>query len=140
MNQSVSIGDRLAEERKRKGLNQAAFAAIGGVSVKTQVLYEKTERVPDANYLAAIAGAGFDVLYVLTGEPSAASLTVEEAAVLTGYRSLDTKGRAGVLALLSGMQDKPTTSVRVKGKVGQYVEGNVTAPFTIDMRKTKKED
>lgn len=140
MNQAVSIGGRLAEERKRKGCNQAAFAAIGGVSVKTQVLYEKAERVPDANYLAAIAGAGVDVLYVLTGVPSSASLAAEEAAILAGYRLLDARGRAGVLALIGGMQpDEGSGSVRVKGKVGQYVEGNVTAPFTIEMGKRKKD-
>ncbi|UBM11715.1 helix-turn-helix domain-containing protein [Cupriavidus metallidurans] len=139
MNQSVSIGERLAEERKRKGLNQAAFAAIGGVSVKTQVLYEKAERVPDANYLAAIASAGFDVLYVITGAAGAAGLSAEEAAVMAGFRSLDARGRAGVLALISGMQAQPSgQTVKVKGSVGQYVDGDVTAPFTIDMRKTKK--
>ncbi|WP_043345704.1 helix-turn-helix domain-containing protein [Cupriavidus basilensis] len=139
MNQSVTIGGRLAEERKRKGLNQAAFAAIGGVSVKTQVLYEKAERVPDANYLAAIAGAGVDVLYVLTGASSSAALAAEEAAVLAGYRLLDARGRAGVLALIGGMQpDNGNAIVRVKGNVGQYVEGNVTAPFTIDMSKKKQ--
>lgn len=141
MNQSVSIGDRLAGERKRRGLNQAAFAAIGGVSVKTQVLYEKAERVPDANYLAAIAGAGFDVPYILTGDVTAVGLSEEEAAIVKGYRMLDQTGRAGVLALIGGMQP-PTANVRVKGDVGQYVQGDLTIkePFTIDMRKEKKKD
>lgn len=141
MNQTVSIGGRLVEVRKSKGLSQAAFAAVGGVSVKTQVLYEKSERVPDANYLAAIAAEGFDVGYVLTGQVSGDALTVEEAAVLVGYRRLDAKGRAGVVALVNGMQPQaPSTKLRVRGDVGQYVEGDVTVPFTIDMRKTKKRD
>lgn len=138
MNQLVSIGSRLAEERKRKGLNQSAFAEIGGVSVKTQVLYEKAERVPDANYLAAIAEAGFDVLYILTGAPNASAVAGEEAAVLAGYRKLDARGRAGVLALIGGMQKQPAADVHVKGDVGQYVVGDVTAPFTIDMGKKSR--
>ena len=68
MERSVNFGERLADERRRQGLNQTDFAALGGVTVKTQVLYEKSERVPDANYLAAVARHGVDVLYVLTGQ------------------------------------------------------------------------
>lgn len=128
MNHSVSIGDRLTEERKRRGLNQAAFAAIGGVSVKTQVLYEKAERVPDANYLAAIAGAGFDALYVLTGVSNTTVLSPEEATVLAGYRALDSRGRAGVLALIGGMQPAAATKHRTemvfKGAVGSVNQGD----------------
>ncbi|WP_029046563.1 helix-turn-helix domain-containing protein [Cupriavidus sp. amp6] len=139
MNQSVSIGDRLAEERKRKGLNQAAFATIGGVSVKTQVLYEKAERVPDANYLAAIAGAGFDVPYILTGNATSAGLSNEEVALVKGYRTLDDRGRAGVLALIGGMQSP--AAVQIEGEVSQVVHGGmtVTAPmnFTINKKSRK---
>ncbi|AJG19110.1 Phage repressor [Cupriavidus basilensis] len=58
---------------------------------------------------------------------------------MAGYRLLDARGRAGVLALIGGMQpDNGNAIVRVKGNVGQYVEGNVTAPFTIDMSKKKQ--
>lgn len=140
MNQKAKIGERLSEERKRGGLSQAAFAAIGGVTVKTQVLYEKSERVPDASYLAAIAESNFDVLYILVGERATSALTVEEAALVGAYRQLDERGRTGVLALLSGIQPEPRRRVRVKGDVGQYVEGDVTVSdhLTIDMRKTKK--
>lgn len=137
MNQSVSIGDRLAEERKRKGLNQSAFAAIGGVSVKTQVLYEKAERVPDANYLAAIAGAGFDVLYVLLGAPSAA-ISIEESAVLAGFRKLDERGRAGVLALIGGMQPSASADVQIKGDVSQVVHGGMTVTTPMNFTINKK--
>lgn len=35
-----------------------------------QINYEKGKRKPDAEYLAAIAAAGVDVLYVLTGQRS----------------------------------------------------------------------
>ncbi|MCY1210822.1 hypothetical protein D9M68_573480 [compost metagenome] len=138
MNQSVSIGDRLAEERKRKGLNQAAFAAIGGVSVKTQVLYEKAERVPDANYLAAIAGAGFDVPYILTGDATAAGLSSDEVALVKGYRTLDDRGRAGVLALIGGMQPAASTDVQIKGDVSQVVHGGMTVTTPMNFNINKK--
>jgi len=61
------IGVRLREERNRLGLSQTAFAALADSVYKTQLLYEKGGRVPDASYLAAVADAGVDVLYVITG-------------------------------------------------------------------------
>ncbi|HBO9342665.1 helix-turn-helix domain-containing protein [Pseudomonas aeruginosa] len=63
-----TIGERLREERERKGMNQSSFAEVGGVQKRAQINYEKDERHPDAAYLAAIAAAGVDVLYVLTGQ------------------------------------------------------------------------
>ncbi len=140
MNHPANIGERLSEERRRGALSQAAFAAIGGVTVKTQVLYEKSERFPDANYLAAIAASSFDVLYILVGTRATDSLSVEEAAVLGAYRQLDARGRAGVLALLSGIRPEPVRRIRVKGDVGQLVEGDLHAaqPLTINMSKQGK--
>lgn len=65
-----TIGARLRDEREHLGLSQAAFAEVGGVQKRAQINYEKDERHPDAGYLAAIAAAGVDVLYVLTGQRS----------------------------------------------------------------------
>ena len=42
--------------------------------------YEKSERSPDANFLAAIAAAGADVLYILTGQRSGAAAAAPVAA------------------------------------------------------------
>lgn len=60
--------ERLREERQRMGLNQADFGGIGGVKKGAQLKYESGERMPDALYLSAIADAGVDVNYVLTGQ------------------------------------------------------------------------
>ena len=69
------ITQRLREERKRLGLTQEELAIIGGVKVSAQSIYERGVRVPNAIYLANIAKAGVDVLYVVTGKraPYAAS-------------------------------------------------------------------
>jgi transcriptional regulator with XRE-family HTH domain len=64
----VSIGNRLREERERLGFSQSSFAEITGAHRKSQGNYELGERMPDAAYLAAIAAAGADVLYILTGQ------------------------------------------------------------------------
>lgn len=60
------MGARLRQERKRLGLSQREMGLVGGVAANAQGKYESGERVPKADYLAALAGAGVDVLYVLT--------------------------------------------------------------------------
>ncbi|RRV10730.1 XRE family transcriptional regulator [Pseudomonas sp. v388] len=60
------IGSRLRQERKRLGLSQREIGQLGGVAANAQGKYESGERVPKADYLAALASIGVDVLYVLT--------------------------------------------------------------------------
>jgi transcriptional regulator with XRE-family HTH domain len=64
----MSFGERLAEERKRLGLRQAEFAALVGTDVPKQSLYETGRRELRADYLARLAEAKVDVIYVLTGQ------------------------------------------------------------------------
>ncbi|MBF0127681.1 MAG: helix-turn-helix transcriptional regulator [Magnetococcales bacterium] len=59
--------NRIKEERSRLGLSQAAFGALGGVSRVAQESYEAGRRDVSTAYLAAIAAAGVDVMYILTG-------------------------------------------------------------------------
>lgn len=58
---------RLREERERLGLNQEALAEAGGVKKLAQHKYEKGENSPTVAYLQAVAAAGVDVVYALTG-------------------------------------------------------------------------
>nr|VFK16251.1 MAG: hypothetical protein BECKLFY1418C_GA0070996_102217 [Candidatus Kentron sp. LFY] len=93
--------ERLKEERKRLGYTQTAFGAIGDVVLRTQMLYEKGRRAPDARYLQAIHRAGADVLYILTGERNAATPATDlEARVLALYRSSPPKVREGIRLIL----------------------------------------
>ncbi len=100
----VSLGARLREERDARGLSQEAFGAIGGVTKKSQINYEKNERSPDAAYLTAIAAAGVDVLYILTGQRSgsaaptpvvapAAQLSRRALAVAQNYEATSEEGK-----------------------------------------------
>lgn len=86
-------GERLREERERLGFNQTDFAAIGGLTKLTQLNYEQNKRAPDSVYLAAIAKAGADVQYIITGQRSGERLPSREAALLDNYRHSDDKGR-----------------------------------------------
>ncbi|MGV6395723.1 helix-turn-helix domain-containing protein [Pseudomonas caspiana] len=67
------IGTRLRRERRRLGLSQREMGQLGGVAVNAQGKYESGERIPKADYLAALACVGVDVLYVLTSRHSPAS-------------------------------------------------------------------
>ena len=85
----MSIFLRLREERERLGFSQEAFGVLGGVQKRAQINYEKGERHPDSAYLAAIAAAGADVLYILTGQRAGgASAPPPPRAVSEGDRIL----------------------------------------------------
>lgn len=93
MNESghkYALYSRLRQERARLGLNQDVMAAAAGLKRNAQVKYEKGERSPDAEYLAAVAALGVDVAYVLTGE-HAQSLPVGHVCIarLDGFGALD---------------------------------------------------
>lgn len=92
----MGIGNRLREERERLGFNQTDLATLGGASKNSQYNYEKGDRHPDTAYLAAVAGHGVDVLYVITGQrlpiPSD-SLSADEAVLLTAYRQVSDDDR-----------------------------------------------
>ena len=81
--------DRLREERERLALSQQALAEKCGVTARSQRNYESGERNPDSAYLAAIAAAGADVLYILTGQRAGgASAPPPPRAVSEGDRIL----------------------------------------------------
>ncbi len=101
----MSFFERLREERERLGLSQEKFGAIGGVLKRAQINYEKGERHPDSAYLAAIAAAGADVLYVLTGErdgPAPVTLSAEEETMLAYFREACKEVRRAALGALLG--------------------------------------
>lgn len=63
----ATIGDRLASERRRIGMNQTVFAKETGVGRASQVNYETDRRSPDSEYWEKAAMLGVDVQYVITG-------------------------------------------------------------------------
>ncbi|WP_035820906.1 helix-turn-helix domain-containing protein [Janthinobacterium sp. RA13] len=136
-----SIGEILKEERQRLGMNQEDFAAVGGLKRRAQTLYEQDERAPDALYLRALAGIGVDVHYILTGERLQSAVTSDERELLDGYRSMDVRGKAGVLGMIGGMRSPTspasqvgnTPHVETHGKIGQNFVGNIIGPQTFNV-------
>jgi transcriptional regulator with XRE-family HTH domain len=88
------IGRRLAEERIAHEMTQTQAADIAGVTRKTVFGYESGQRAPDGAALAAWAGAGFDALYILTGQKAPAGSSQMHAFMLgeTARREPDGKG------------------------------------------------
>jgi transcriptional regulator with XRE-family HTH domain len=131
---SVSIdaqrGARLKEERDRMGWSQQQVADALEIRREMWAKYEAGAE-PGATVLARAALVGVDVLYVLTGQrefmpPSAGAVLRDgEATLLAGYRSLDARGRAGVMALISGMAPGGVSVHVSGGTVMGHVAGAV---------------
>ena len=101
------ISERLKSERENLGLSQQALADLLGISLRSQQNYEKGDRNPDSAYLAAIAAAGADVLYILTGQRAggvkpARALTAEEETLLGYFRDASKEVRRAALGALLG--------------------------------------
>ncbi|KAF1021870.1 MAG: hypothetical protein GAK30_01559 [Paracidovorax wautersii] len=129
-----TFSDRLVEERKRLGLNQSDFGALGGVKKHAQLNYESGLRNPDSSYLEAIALHGVDVGYLLTGvrlpvQPSAAypmepavsrkvaepvmrEVTPEQAALLDNYEHAEEEDKAAARRFLDVAAQRKGSSRR----------------------------
>lgn len=129
----MSIFLRLKEERERLGMTQDAFGTVGGVLKRAVINYEKGERAPDVTFLAGIAKAGADVLYIVTGErsgPAMERLSKQEAELLDSYIHSDFAGRAALQAVAALARRAGSTStgqghtVTIGGDVGQSIAGD----------------
>ncbi len=112
-----NIFERLAEERKRLGFNKGQMAAAGNVANSTYTNYEDGVRSPDGEFFSAIAAAGADVLYILTGSrsaPVAPALSRDEAGMLDSYRHCSKEMQLAARTQLAAMA-QPAQDVK-KGK------------------------
>ncbi len=102
------FGKRLAEERKRLGMNQTDFGAIAGVLKQAQLTYEKGTRKPDAAYLESLIEHGVDVAYLFTGERPLTEAQVEREleALSDAWQALDA-------ALASAKKTMPSDKKRL---------------------------
>lgn len=100
------FGERLKEERVRLEFTQAGLAEKSGLSREMLGKYERGLAEPGASVLAALAAVGVDSLYLLSGQrtpQAAASLSLEESALLDNYQHADEEGRAAARRVLSSL-------------------------------------
>jgi len=146
----VTIGRRLKDEREKLGFNQTDFAAIGGVGRKSQFNYEEGERNPDAVYLAAIAAAGADIQYIVTGERQGRGIgesSVHQAVLDAVYllslgKKIDARQLASAVVKLLARPPVPALNQQsVSGGTGQQFNGPISggvAGRNIVNKPTKK--
>lgn len=124
----MTTGKRLKEEREKLGFNQTDFAAIGGVSRKSQFNYEDDERKADTAYLSAIAVVGADVRYIVTGGregPAPLVLSADERELLALFRAASLTGKAAAIGALQGAisMSAPKTQTNINAPVSGGVAG-----------------
>lgn len=120
----MNIGERLKEERERLGMTIPEFAEIAGAKKNTVIDWQKGLSGPPAAKLAALAVAGIDVLYVITGERSERSLTADEWDLLALFRAAPLTVRAAAIGALQGGSAKAASRKEqvIHGKVGQVMK------------------
>ena len=123
----MSFGTRLAEERKRLGLKQAQFADLVGTAVPKQSLYENDKRELRADYLARLAEAEVDIVYVLTGRRSeSAWLETGPSELLTAYLTLPPEMQQALEAFvraLRGQYGRPSATTLHARRQGYRAPG-----------------
>lgn len=123
---SSLFGARLKEARKALGLNQAAAAELAGVSREHWGRCERGAAVPGGEVLAALALAGADARYILTGKrdfPPVVPLTLDEQTMLNYYRAASKEVRQAALGALIGVSTQSTGGQVIHGNVSGSVAG-----------------
>ncbi|MDF7669863.1 helix-turn-helix transcriptional regulator [Orbaceae bacterium ESL0721] len=118
MNFSSQTIKRLVEERKRLKLTQADIALICNVSREMWGKYERGIAIPGGEILAALASAGINVQFILTGErQSEIFLSKEEKELIELYRVAPLAIKAATLGAL-------TAGTAQQTGVKQIIHGN----------------
>jgi transcriptional regulator with XRE-family HTH domain len=149
------IGVRLKEERERLGLNQTDFGALASATKRTQVNWEQGGSSPSAEQLAALAGAGVDVQYVVTGIRAGQGIgrAAVHQAVLNAVELLSLESKVDAQQLAKAVV-KLTASQASRGSergatqtfngpvTGQVTSGDVlnTAPVTFNVETDPKKN
>ncbi|WP_240349411.1 helix-turn-helix domain-containing protein [Halomonas binhaiensis] len=100
----VSFHERLKAERLRMQLSQEKFAQLAGVSNRSQANYESGDRKPQIDYIEALADAGVDTLYLMTGRKEAAA---PDAASLGGSGMLASRRTSRTLFSFDRTRSRP---------------------------------
>ncbi len=116
---SSLFGARLKTARKELGLSQAEAADLVGVTREHWGRCERGNAVPGGEVLAALATAGADVLYILTGRRSQAVAEVAllpdgDRTLLANFHAAPAQVQAGVKTTLGAFKPAAGTAGRRK--------------------------
>ena len=99
-----TISERLKEERLRLGMTQLEMATAGGCKRQAQIRYESGDRSPDGDYFSAIAAAGADVNYILTGVRIPTVIDKQVEAAIKLFEGMDKKQREAALSAITNQE------------------------------------
>jgi ribosomal protein L21E len=103
-------------------------------------MYEVGKRYPDVAYLAAIAAAGADVLYIVTGRRTPntlQTLSPEEDALLSSFAAAPQLGQVAAMAALVATTQATQPQQVFHGNVGSVISTN-NAPINLSFNKTPR--
>lgn len=105
-------------------MSQEDFAATAGVTRRPYAEWEAGNTSPTAVQLSALASAGADVQYVVTGIRSKMALTPDERELLALYRAAPLAGKAAAVGALQGaLATTPQKQVqKIKSNKGQLTQ------------------
>lgn len=116
----VSLGARIARERKRLGYTQAQVATLCEVSRVQWGRYEREDSELGGRVLKAFGELGASVSYILTGEDSTSKLVAkphdagnmiarviadEEWEMIQMYRKLDSSNKEVIKAMVTALPE-----------------------------------
>lgn len=120
MENKLSVGSRILEERKRLNLSQEKLAAMceafgaGKTSRQSIRNYEQGKNSPSVMVLAAMSAAGFDMAYLFSGQRKVSPmLDSRESALLDNYRASEERGKSAIEMTASVLAEQ---TVEVKKK------------------------
>lgn len=122
MNFDYHCANRLKNERKRLGFNQASIAELCGISREIWGKYERGAAVPGGHVLCSFAFNGANIQYILTGEDSGGvMLTRDELELVNHFRAAPIAIKAAAMAALTA-GNSVSNSIHVSGQ-GNRVAG-----------------
>ena len=104
---------RLREARAELRYDQIRFAQLGGVKKNSQINYEAGRTAPPVDYLLRLAEHGVDIGYVLTGQRSDGSLSLEQELLFEAFGQLSSREREAIIAMVLTLAGRTTSTTEI---------------------------
>ena len=120
----LQLHERLRKIVEASGLSQTAFAEKMGISLASQKNYEKGLRSPDSKYIERLHLAGYDAMYVITGEANTMRLSREDSELLAVWHAADLARKTAAYNALVGNVPVPGVEIKKEYKFeGDFAVG-----------------
>lgn len=118
---------RLREARTELRYDQMRFAQLGGVKKNSQINYEAGRTAPPVDYLLRLAEHGVDIGYVLTGQRTDGSLSLEQQLLFGAFGQLSAREREAIMAMVLTLAGQTTSIAEIgaQARAGQEQIGTL---------------